>query len=238
MLYAQLADSIINIIAFVLAYGISVMITGIIAAWVIAKLGDSTAQSLGFTSLNPLVHIDFLGFLLLYLVGIGWHRQLPIDTDNLTGRFGKFRILAAFIIESIIHTLLALIGIVFLALTFGIQIFHVACPMLASYENLSHRLLMIAYPEIPSLAIVVIFIMLLMIYINTMLAALSLLFNIVRYLMNTIMQRYPNLDYYKILLIVFGTLFIMFFIAQPLRLIITKLICLAGIHISLLFRSL
>lgn len=43
-------------------------------------LGDSTAKKAGRLSLNPLVHIDLLGFILLFTVGFGWAKPVPINS--------------------------------------------------------------------------------------------------------------------------------------------------------------
>lgn len=44
------------------------------------KLGDPTASSLGRLSLNPLKHIDPIGFLCMLTVGFGWAKPVPINT--------------------------------------------------------------------------------------------------------------------------------------------------------------
>lgn len=59
-------------------------------AWSAFRLGDDTAQRLGRLSLNPLVHIDPIGTVLLPLVAvatgaplIGWAKPVPVDTRQL-----------------------------------------------------------------------------------------------------------------------------------------------------------
>ncbi len=42
-------------------------------------LGDKTAKYNGRLSLNPLKHIDWLGFLLLLVAGIGWAKPVPVN---------------------------------------------------------------------------------------------------------------------------------------------------------------
>ena len=42
-------------------------------------LGDPTPRLQGRTSLNPVAHIDPMGFLLLLLIGFGWGRPVQID---------------------------------------------------------------------------------------------------------------------------------------------------------------
>jgi Zn-dependent protease len=48
-------------------------------AWMAYNLGDRTAKYEGRLSLNPLVHIDPIGFLMVLLVGFGWAKPVPIN---------------------------------------------------------------------------------------------------------------------------------------------------------------
>ena len=60
-------------------------------AWSASRLGDDTAKRLGRVSLNPVVHIDPIGTLLLPLVALasgsgmifGWAKPTPISVGNL-----------------------------------------------------------------------------------------------------------------------------------------------------------
>jgi len=58
-------------------------------AWMANRLGDPTAKMLGRVSLNPLVHIDLFGTILMPLILIvlgfppfGWAKPTPVDTRN------------------------------------------------------------------------------------------------------------------------------------------------------------
>jgi len=60
-------------------------------AWVADRLGDPTARYLGRISLNPLVHLDPLGGLMMLMAaisgrGIGWGKPVPVNPRNL--RYG------------------------------------------------------------------------------------------------------------------------------------------------------
>ena len=46
-------------------------------------LGDKTAQRAGRMTLNPIAHIDPMGFLMLMIVGIGWAKPVPFNPYNL-----------------------------------------------------------------------------------------------------------------------------------------------------------
>ena len=48
-------------------------------AWVANKMGDPTARNLGRVTLNPLKHIDPVGFLTMLVIGFGWAKPVPIN---------------------------------------------------------------------------------------------------------------------------------------------------------------
>ena len=50
--------------------------------YVAYRLGDPTAKFAGRLTLNPLKHIDILGFLAFLLFRFGWAKPVPINTDN------------------------------------------------------------------------------------------------------------------------------------------------------------
>ncbi|MBF88306.1 MAG: site-2 protease family protein [Candidatus Marinimicrobia bacterium] len=47
--------------------------------WMALKFGDPTAKMLGRLSLNPLVHLDPIGTLMLLIVQFGWAKPVPVD---------------------------------------------------------------------------------------------------------------------------------------------------------------
>ena len=51
-------------------------------AYAAHKCGDDTAKNLGRMTLNPLAHIDPMGFLMLLLVGFGWAKPVPVNSRN------------------------------------------------------------------------------------------------------------------------------------------------------------
>ncbi|WP_438346891.1 site-2 protease family protein [Paenibacillus sp. FA6] len=46
------------------------------------KFGDPTAKLLGRVTLNPTVHFDLFGIILLLVAGFGWARPVPVNRDN------------------------------------------------------------------------------------------------------------------------------------------------------------
>ena len=49
-------------------------------AW---RFGDPTARMLGRLTLNPLKHIDIFGTLMIFVIGIGWAKPVPVVSENL-----------------------------------------------------------------------------------------------------------------------------------------------------------
>jgi Zn-dependent protease len=50
-------------------------------AWMSDKLGDPTPRRQGRLTVNPLAHIDWIGFAALVLVGFGWGKPVEINTS-------------------------------------------------------------------------------------------------------------------------------------------------------------
>jgi len=55
-------------------------------AYAAYKLGDSTAKAEGRLTLNPLKHIDWLGFFLIIIAGFGWAKPVSFNPNNLKNK--------------------------------------------------------------------------------------------------------------------------------------------------------
>lgn len=47
------------------------------------RFGDQTARYMGRLTLNPLKHLDIIGTLMVFVVGIGWAKPVPVNFNNL-----------------------------------------------------------------------------------------------------------------------------------------------------------
>ena len=52
-------------------------------SYVALLLGDDTPKRLGRLTLNPIKHIDPIGFILLLIAGFGWAKPVSINRENL-----------------------------------------------------------------------------------------------------------------------------------------------------------
>ena len=51
--------------------------------WVAYQLGDDTAKRQGRLTLNPIAHIDPLGFIMLIIARFGWAKPVPVNPYNM-----------------------------------------------------------------------------------------------------------------------------------------------------------
>lgn len=57
------------------------------------SMGDPTARLSGRMSMNPMVHLDPFGALMLILAGFGWAKPVPINSNNFRdGRSGIIKV--------------------------------------------------------------------------------------------------------------------------------------------------
>jgi Zn-dependent protease len=63
---------------------------------IVAKFyGDDTAEKAGRLTLNPLPHIDPVGFLMVILIGFGYAKPVPTNPANFTSRWAILWVAAA-----------------------------------------------------------------------------------------------------------------------------------------------
>lgn len=88
---------LLKILAMVIALAVSIIGHEIMHGWVAYKYGDMTAKSLGRLKINPLVHIDPVGTILvptvLFFSGapfiFGWAKPVPININTVIRNGGS-----------------------------------------------------------------------------------------------------------------------------------------------------
>jgi len=100
------------ILAVTLLY--SVILHEIAHGWVARLFGDDTAWRYGRLTLNPVSHLDPIGTLMLFLVGFGWAKPVPVDYYRLkSSRFGFFSVALAGCATNIFIATIALVFLQF-----------------------------------------------------------------------------------------------------------------------------
>ncbi len=77
--------------------------------WVAYRMGDPTAKQLGRLSLNPIRHLDPLGTIMLFMVGFGWAKPVPVNFGLIRDhRKGMILVSSAGIVMNMILAFVAL----------------------------------------------------------------------------------------------------------------------------------
>ncbi len=106
LLFSKHPESFI-ILAFVLLY--SVIFHEVAHGWVARLFGDDTAWRYGRLTLNPASHLDPIGTLMLFFVGFGWAKPVPVDYYRLKNtRLGLFSVALAGCAANILISIIAL----------------------------------------------------------------------------------------------------------------------------------
>lgn len=87
--------------------------------YVAYKCGDNTAYNLGRLTLNPLRHLDPIGFLCMLVFGFGWAKPVPINTRNFRNPKRGMALSAA--AGPVANLLLGLISCLFAGLFLALQ---------------------------------------------------------------------------------------------------------------------
>ena len=101
----SLPPQVLIILAFCLIFALTFHEFG--HAYTAHLCGDNTAKAAGRMSLNPLVHLDLFGSLMVLIVGFGYARPVPVNPNNYRVRNAEFYIASA---GPLMNLLLGIIG--------------------------------------------------------------------------------------------------------------------------------
>jgi len=120
-MFSLLFQNPIVFIAWLLAIVYAITIHEFAHALAAYWQGDSTAKDMGRLTLNPLVHIELTGLIVLIFAGFGWGRPTPVNpynlkhgktSDNLVSLAGIFvNLLSVFIFGIILKILVNVVGL-------------------------------------------------------------------------------------------------------------------------------
>lgn len=76
-------NNLYEFFGIIIAFVFALTIHEFAHAWVSDRLGDPTARLMGRLTLNPRVHLDPLGTLMILFASFGWAKPVPFDPFNL-----------------------------------------------------------------------------------------------------------------------------------------------------------
>lgn len=81
-------------------------------ALVAYKLGDSTAKNMGRLTISPMAHIDWIGAVMIFLVGFGYAKPVPVNARNFKNpKLGMAITALAGPVSNLLMALVFLIGV-------------------------------------------------------------------------------------------------------------------------------
>jgi hypothetical protein len=218
MLSLKSAELAIAMLTFFLAYLVVVTIAGSVSAWVAQKMGDSSAADAGFLTLNPFQHIDLLGLMFFFMLGIGWDKHMPIDPTSIYARSNVVRwikICVAYWARSFAHFTVGTIAMALLFLQFGSGAIRLVL------ESMTMRLISpekfgLLYPEHSSLMISIGLVLVSIVHISLLFAVFDFLLNAFAVVMAFLIEKSPEYaQYYNMVTIfLYLTVIVMFIIPQ------------------------
>lgn len=228
------AESFISIICLFFAYCLSVTISGAGQSYIAYKMGDRTAYDEGFFSLNPLVHVDLLGALMLVLFKFGWGRQIPINPFYVKQKLHSLRLLLVYGSEALISMLLAVGALLFLVFFFKIDALFLAVEMFFSGLTPTRSFVQ-TFPHTPSVIIVGALFLLSIVFFNVFIATYSIFLNGMKYIMARAVHYGYHYAEYTELFVIAGPLVFLFLFAQPLSNLLIHIILYSAYWLSMIF---
>ncbi|MDV4150478.1 site-2 protease family protein [Clostridium sp. AL.422] len=114
--------SLLNKIIVIPAILIAFVAQGYARAKVADKLGDKTPKFHGRLSLNPLAHIDLIGFIMILITGFGWTK--PVETNPAAFKRGYKDEIKVTIAGPLANLIVAFVGVfifqIWVELAYGI----------------------------------------------------------------------------------------------------------------------
>ena len=237
MISLDYIEPIIATVALLYVYFVSATLTGYGQAWLAKKMGDTTAEDLGYLSWNPFAHVDLFGLLALLVVGFGWAGPQPIDETQIKPTWYTARLLLVHIARPLFSLVLVIIALMLLIITLG------AAPLIVVLDKFfSHGVsldyLAIIFPERSSLALVISLIMFLLIFFNFFTAIVIGVGQLFRYffLLGSQKKLFPAeyLEYF----VFAGSFLTVFFFAGPLYRLLFQCIMYSTYGLGTLFGAL
>jgi Zn-dependent protease len=115
------------------------------------RLGDSTAKLFGRLTLDPRVHIDPMGAILILIAGFGWAKPTPVNPYNLRGgRQGEALVALAGPLSNLVLAVAAALPLRYI-LTTGMDVPSIVVGVLGSFVFINLALMLFNLLPIPPL---------------------------------------------------------------------------------------
>jgi hypothetical protein len=186
----QTANTVVYVVTLIFSYGMVVTLAGSFRAYIAYRFGDPTAAELGFLPLDPIRHIDILGFLCYLWFRFGWGKYIPVDVHNIHGKHAKFKRVFAFFADSIAYILLAIGLVLVFLIIFGFPLLDYALSIMRQYGGVPSQYAFTQInPHASSIHLTCVFVYLLFTYVSVVFGAISFVINFFHYALMKLTER-------------------------------------------------
>jgi len=187
-------------------------------SFVAKKAGDET---LAEEPESPLQYIDFFGLLCAIFMGLGWGKSIQFNPHTIIGRYRLWRVVMVYMARPFFSFMIALSSLLACVFLIGPQSLRFAFWNLFSRTVLLQQL-SAAFPEYSSMTLVIVFILLSLVTLNTFLVVWNIINHSFHYILFIGAERGYDYMKYAEALAIFGPLVILVFFTGPLRFFLTK----------------
>lgn len=103
-----LANAVISFLTYLPGLLIAISFHELAHGYAAYLQGDDTAKNMGRLTIDPLAHIDPIGFLMLIFIGFGWAKPVPVDYRKLKN--GRKSIFLVSIAGVLMNFIIAFVG--------------------------------------------------------------------------------------------------------------------------------
>ncbi len=224
-----------------IAYIGTVTIAGAFRSWVAYICGDPTSHDQGFGSLNPIVHIDPIGFIFLlwfyfkWGLFFTWGRLIVIDPSNFRGYLRIPKMICSYFSDTFAYFVLSLTSLPLLVWLLDVKIIPLSGYM-TLFGVISQKILIQNYPDTSTLIIALAFILISIMYLALFLGVLSFIINAFSIIIYIIAEQTGN---YRLLsnpyLLILMPLAFLIFFAGPLQYVTIQVLLYVSTAIAQLF---
>lgn len=136
-------DFWINLLYFLPGIIIALSFHEFAHAFVAHLVGDDTARNMGRMTVNPLAHLDPIGFISMIFLGFGWAKPVPVTPRNYRGNKRSADILVS--LAGITMNFLLAMFFMFLLylLTYTFKVYNETAALMIMYAVMSNLSLMV-----------------------------------------------------------------------------------------------
>jgi len=216
----------------------SVTLVGYCQTVASSKVGDDTAENMGYATLNPFVHIDMIFLLSFMLFGIGLDRYPTLNPLLVSAPWRTFKFYFVYFLNTFLYLMISIGAMALLLIFFGSTILDLFLTFSPCVDSMCSAQIMTRYPELSSWAFSLALIGVAVVYINSLLAVFSFAWNGMRLFIMPLLNNYLEDARHRDIWIILSMILMFYLFINPLLYAALIIISVFGHALAALFQIL